>query len=596
MKRVVVILCFAFACGGDDGGGEAAEVIDTSETDSNEGLPCDDGDPCTKDDSFHEGVCTGVPYECKGSSLFCVLSQCDGHGGCIESVKDGFCFIDGACFSAEQKNPKNVCESCSPNVSQKTWAPIEEATLCSDGNACTSNDHCDKGICTGTPVDCDDKNDCTEDSCDEKLGCIHKDLSGDCNDGNVCTIGDKCLAGKCQPGTTLVDCEDGDECTVDTCDPVLGCVNTLNPEVACDDNNPCTAEWCDTTTHKCKYDLSTLDNHPCEDGNLCSGKDLCQNGECVPGPEPTNCDDNNPCTADACITEIGCVHSILFGPCDDGFDCTINDACIAGKCSGKKTLDCGICVVSPNPDANKIVLLQLGSSGHPGEGLDLDANPLTCAPQGNCSGGIDNELGAIASFVNPGLAQSVVNGYLMYVLEFVNFNTSGNFTLNFMDATLAETNPTCDYQVAQCQYVPLQESLDPLCNSIVTFDNARIEGTKLTAGGPTYTFALQATLVGGATMMIGITHARIEATAEFNKEGHIQRLTGMIGGGVSKMELMDTVSKLPDYVFPMKKDQVLTLLDTLILNDLDIDGDGNGDVVSVNIRFESIPADIVPGP
>jgi hypothetical protein len=59
---------------------------------------------------------------------------------------------------------------------------------------------------------------------------------------------------------------------------------------------------------------------------------------------------------------------------------------------------------------------------------------------------------------------------------------------------------------------------------------------------------------------------------------------------------MDTLSKLPDYVFPMPKKDVLDMLDTVIVNDLDVDADGTPDVASVNIRFTTIPANIVAGP
>jgi hypothetical protein len=57
-------------------------------------------------------------------------------------------------------------------------------------------------------------------------------------------------------------------------------------------------------------------------------------GVCTPTPQP-DCDDSNPCTADACQPARGCVHTAAAdGPasgCDDGDDCT-DDVCAAGGC------------------------------------------------------------------------------------------------------------------------------------------------------------------------------------------------------------------------------------------------------------------------
>ena len=42
---------------------------------------------------------------------------------------------------------------------------------------------------------------------------------------------------QCTPAT----CDDHDPCTVDTCDPVLGCIHT---PINCDDGNVCTVDSC----------------------------------------------------------------------------------------------------------------------------------------------------------------------------------------------------------------------------------------------------------------------------------------------------------------------------------------------------------------
>ncbi|NUN16661.1 MAG: hypothetical protein HUU55_23790, partial [Myxococcales bacterium] len=60
---------------------------------------------------------------------------------------------------------------------------------------------------------------------------------------------------------------------------------------------------------------------------------MCQQGKCVSGG-PTNCDDKNACTSDACTPSAGCVHANLTGGCNDNNPCTTSDTCQNGLCSG----------------------------------------------------------------------------------------------------------------------------------------------------------------------------------------------------------------------------------------------------------------------
>ena len=47
-------------------------------------------------------------------------------------------------------------------------------TACDDGDACTTNDACSGGNCVGgPPLNCDDNNPCTTDTCAPLLGCQH---------------------------------------------------------------------------------------------------------------------------------------------------------------------------------------------------------------------------------------------------------------------------------------------------------------------------------------------------------------------------------------------------------------------------------------
>ena len=79
---------------------------------------------------------------------------------------------------------------------------------CDNENACLEG-MCLDGVCTdGAAVTCDDGNVCTDDSCDEVLGCQNTANVDSCDDGNACTENDVCTGGACTSGPA-VDCDDG---------------------------------------------------------------------------------------------------------------------------------------------------------------------------------------------------------------------------------------------------------------------------------------------------------------------------------------------------------------------------------------------------
>ena len=84
------------------------------------------------------------------------------------------------------------------------YAAVPEATVCNDGNACTTNDTCAAGSCVGGAAsNCDDGNACTDNSCDPLLGCVLTNNSAACSDGDTATCGDACTGGVCLPGVPV---------------------------------------------------------------------------------------------------------------------------------------------------------------------------------------------------------------------------------------------------------------------------------------------------------------------------------------------------------------------------------------------------------
>jgi len=183
-------------------------------------------------------------------------------------------------------------------------------------------------LSTGAPTDpaCDDGNPCTTgDTCNTDGTCAGTPIV--CDDHNACTA-DACENGQCTfKPTPGAPCSDGSSCTTDdTCNADGRCVGT---PVICNDQNPCTKDACENG--QCVF--TPTPGAPCDDGNACTSDD-----KCVPtaagGPvcegTPRSCDDQNPCTKDSCDPATGeCVHEAVPGAtCDDGDACTQGDTCV----------------------------------------------------------------------------------------------------------------------------------------------------------------------------------------------------------------------------------------------------------------------------
>jgi len=143
-------------------------------------------------------------------------------------LDDGVCSDNNACTLGD------LCQgtTCVPG-------PLKD---CSDGDACT-DDHCDTvtGDCSWTTTICDDLNPCTDNLCDTQGGCYYPpNNSLPCSDGSLCTQVDICVNGQCV-GTQPVDCNDYNQCTADTCNPATGqCSHAGDPGASCDDGDWCT--------------------------------------------------------------------------------------------------------------------------------------------------------------------------------------------------------------------------------------------------------------------------------------------------------------------------------------------------------------------
>lgn len=123
-----------------------------------------------------------------------------------------------------------VCDdndTCTSDACDPVSGCSQTAIDCNDDNACT-DDSCDAQTgCVNLALSCDDGNVCTDDACNPTSGCMHTNNTAPCGDGDVCNGQEVCVAGTCGGGTPL-NCDDGDCCTIDTCQPQTGCGHVPN--------------------------------------------------------------------------------------------------------------------------------------------------------------------------------------------------------------------------------------------------------------------------------------------------------------------------------------------------------------------------------
>jgi len=147
-------------------------------------------------------------------------------------VFDGLLPSCASCSLASQCDDANpctddTCDAISGCINTPNLLP------CDDGNPCTTSDTCSGGQCVGQiPLECDDANPCTDDSCLADGSCVNTANSSPCDDGKLCTTIDACVAGVCV-GQTPINCDDGNPCTQDSCDDISGCLNPALPVPTC---------------------------------------------------------------------------------------------------------------------------------------------------------------------------------------------------------------------------------------------------------------------------------------------------------------------------------------------------------------------------
>jgi hypothetical protein len=315
------------------------------------GQACDDNNDCTIDDVQNEAcVCVGTSSPltvslytnlpvCQGSALYILANAT----GAIPGVTS-YAWTGPNNFSLTYEYDYLYLAGANPDLVNGTWTLVAHNADCESEVATidvfvtpdTDGDGlCDAlDDCPNTPGQqgsvCDDGNPCTSgDVLSTDCVCTGTPDETDTDGDGTADCADDCPGVVGQQGSL---CDDGDALTVnDVLSPTCICTGTpvsclVNGD--CDDNNPCTEDACDNNA--CVYTPITTDT----DGD---GVPDC--GDSCPtlaGQVGSGCDDGSALTINDvispdCVCEGLAVSCVVSGDCDDNDPCTNND-CIANAC------------------------------------------------------------------------------------------------------------------------------------------------------------------------------------------------------------------------------------------------------------------------
>ena len=294
------------------------------------------------------GVCPGG-YACKpgGGGNVCLPAsgQCTCSPSaiakelitpCDNSNEFGLCVGQRSCKGGSLSAcsaPQPAAEACNGQDDDCNGSTDDTAAKpCETKNEFGTCKGLSKG-CDGANVLCNAATPAPETCNGQDDDCDGQTDEGLCEDGNVCTTGTCNSDGSCQQNPAAgAACDDGNVCTVvDQCQG--GSCQGSQP-LLCDDANPCTADTCDPQKG-CVTPSAAPGTACADDGNPCTADQCldksCQHLDAAPG---TACaDDGNPCTLDQCQGKV-CQHpeAAAGAPCaDDGNPCS-DDKCSGGVC------------------------------------------------------------------------------------------------------------------------------------------------------------------------------------------------------------------------------------------------------------------------
>jgi hypothetical protein len=364
----------------DTGTGSDAKVsVDTAEPDTAEP---DTADPPPDTAGPDVKVPECASHTDCDDGIECTSDVCTIEGKCTNDLPTGVCYIDTVCMAGGIINPANECEICDPNNFSDQWTPRPEVA-CDDGDPCTAESKCNKGLCEGKAMDA-----CCGNGKVEEGETCDGDCPAECVATGLCTkvielVGtpENCDV-VCQTGP-VTECVSGDGCCPKQCtnavdnDCEKSCGNgVVDPGETCDGNcptecgttGPCSKVLSFTgTPENCDVVCETTPISNCVSGDGCCPKNCtnqvdadcpisCGNGMLDPGETcdgncPTACFNSNPCidvalvgSATTCnakceqIEQKACAGG--DGCCPSGCSTAVDSDCDANQCELEINIQC----------------------------------------------------------------------------------------------------------------------------------------------------------------------------------------------------------------------------------------------------------------
>ena len=590
--------------------------------------PCVCGDGECETDRCGEGwdgalkTCASDCAECGNGTcdpgegpLACAVDCCGGCGDgkcrggeCGESPETcaqdcDFVCGDGACEPGE--GPSGCPQDCAPHACGNQVCEVMEGpdTCPQDCGAACGDCACeppeDYRSC---PVDCgycgdgvcasrcayllaESVQNCPADCC--LPTCAGKECGDDGCGGTcgACVAGKACVQGACacvQVGGSDVTCDGvDDDCDGGIDEEYVGAATSCGKGACASEGRMACLQGVETDACQPKEPAAEICNGLDDDCDeeTDEGDDLCLPGyACVSGVcQPT-------CVADCAGKE--CADDGCGGECGT---CGLGRICTNGTCQR----------VSPGV-LLRTLTVEISSDGLAGSSLDVDGNPATCAPSTSCEAGIDNAAGPmLGTLFNASLSAAISGGDWMLFLALASQSQGAPAFLGLPIGSLdAAVSPSCDVTTDACDYTVPFEQYTSDCLARTFFDNAVVSGATLTAGGAACEVSLLLPFKGPdgsqaepTWLALSLRQARLHGTLSWGPTG-IGAFDGTLAGATTKQVLKDFVSSVPtEYFQAVSKEAFLSLLDAMLSPDIESDGDGVRDSVSIGFPLHAVAQD-----
>jgi hypothetical protein len=392
----------------------------------------DPADGCETDLLNDRENCASCGHVCE-EGLVCIGGECV---VCPDDDNDGF--PDAACGGTdcddENENPDadEVCDGDDNDCDGLEDEQPEASLSCDDGDVCNGPERCFLGRCEdGVPLNCEDGNDCTEDTCDSETGCQRVVLE----DGTLCgepIVGPCDSLDECLGGTCIQNVEpSGIECraAAGVCDEAETC-DGVNPDCPADEFQPTTLlcraaagecdadEFCDGTSATCPADAMQPATVECR-----TATGACDLAENCTGTSPAcpadgvrpataicraaagacdmaeRCDGTNKtCPADAVEPPVTTCRPSA-GDCDAAENCDGENP----TCPADAALPDGTLCTSNGVFCDGVEACQSGVCSSPGNPCP---DPSTCDEANDSCGGCGDGIVSGSEDCDPGLPQS----------------------------------------------------------------------------------------------------------------------------------------------------------------------------------------------